>query len=208
MLAPKANGAWHLHSECPDSSLFVLFSSVSAIVGWSGVWGFVLLCSCKGSSSCVGGLAGSASYSSANAYLDALASWRRGAGRSGVSLQWGPVSEVGITAAAGSDNLEAMALKTLSPAQVGSALRLCLAAPTPRAEVMLARVDWPAFMREIGMEIPQLMDLQSKEATAGAGKTSQGRGGQSKPPGGCQRKCIEAVADCGCMLHHLKVEAL
>ncbi|CAE7183438.1 pikAI, partial [Symbiodinium microadriaticum] len=154
VLAPKANGAWHLHSECPDSSLFVLFSSVSAIVG----------------------LAGSASYSSANAYLDALATWRRGAGRSGVSLQWGPVSEVGITAAAGSDNLEAMALKTLSPAQVGSALRLCLAAPTPRAEVMLARVDWPSFMREIGMEIPQLMDLKSKEES-GAGKTVQGAGG-------------------------------
>ena len=127
-----------------------------------------------------GGLAGSASYSSANAYLDALATWRRGAGRSGVSLQWGPVSEVGITAAAGSDNLEAMALKTLSPAQVGSALRLCLAAPTPRAEVMLARVDWPSFMREIGMEIPQLMDLKSKEES-GAGKTVQGRGAATLP---------------------------
>ena len=81
---------------------------------------------------------------------------------------------MGVTANAGSDNLEAMALKTLSPAQagkesimvhlsliyatkhltthcngqVGSALRLCLAGPSPRAELMLARADWPGFMRE------------------------------------------------------------
>ena len=40
---------------------------------------------------------------------------------------------------------------------------------------MLARVDWPAFMREIGMEIPQLMDLKSKEATGGAARANQGR---------------------------------
>eukprot|EP00931_Biecheleriopsis_adriatica_P047752 TRINITY_DN27548_c0_g2_i1.p1 TRINITY_DN27548_c0_g2~~TRINITY_DN27548_c0_g2_i1.p1 ORF type:complete len:4734 (-),score=1179.49 TRINITY_DN27548_c0_g2_i1:215-14152(-) len=149
VLGAKACGAWHLHSSCSESPLFVLFSSVSATVG----------------------LAGGGSYAAANAYLDSLAAWRREGGRpGGVSLKWGPVSEVGMTAAAGSDtHLEGMALKTLSPAQVGSALRLCLAAPTPRAELTLARVDWPAFMREVGMDIPQLMDLKSKDTGAAVG---------------------------------------
>lgn len=32
--------------------------------------------------------------------------------------------------------------------QVGSALRLTLAGPSPRSELLLARADWPAFMRE------------------------------------------------------------
>ena len=92
---------------------------------------------------------------------------------------------MGITAAGGA-KLEAFALKTLSPAQVGSALRLCLAAPTPRAEIMLARVDWPSFMREIGMEIPQLMDLKSKMSkdSKGAGKAVQGQ--EPKLQQGCQ----------------------
>ena len=35
--------------------------------------------------------------------------------------------------------------------EVGSALRLCLAGPSPRSELMLARADWPAFMREAGV---------------------------------------------------------
>ncbi|CAJ1333643.1 unnamed protein product [Effrenium voratum] len=145
---PKAAGAWYLGSN--DLETFVLFSSVSSTIG----------------------LAGAAAYAAANCYLDGLAAWRRDKNAPALSLKWGPVSEVGLTADAGSDNLEAMALKTLSPAQVGTALRLCLAGPTPKPEMMLARVDWHAFMREVGMEIPQFMELQSK--TAGAKAATQG----------------------------------
>eukprot|EP00434_Breviolum_minutum_P017896 symbB.v1.2.015788.t1/scaffold1186.1/size133168/6 len=150
VLGPKATGAWNLHALSEDLELFVLFSSVSATIG----------------------LAGGASYAAANCYLDGLAAWRHAAKKHAVSLKCGPVSEVGVTANAGSDNLEGMALKTLSPAQVGSALRLCLAGPSPRSELLLARADWPAFMREVGMDIPQFMDLQSKTEKVATGATS------------------------------------
>jgi len=39
-------------------------------------------------------------------------------------------------------------LSFIKPCEVGSALRLCLAGPSPRSELLLARADWPAFMRE------------------------------------------------------------
>lgn len=39
------------------------------------------------------GLAGGASYSAANSYLDGLATWRAASNCHGVSLKWGPVSE-------------------------------------------------------------------------------------------------------------------
>ena len=149
----------YLHSEtqADDLAFFMLFSSVSATVG----------------------LAGGSSYSAANAYLDGLANWRKQR-LSAMSVKWGPVSEVGMTAASGqADHLEAMALKTMSVAQVSSALRYLLSQQGPsanlRGEVMLARVDWAAFVREVGMDIPQIKDFQPKtggKKAGGAGKNN------------------------------------
>ncbi|CAK0831545.1 unnamed protein product, partial [Prorocentrum cordatum] len=156
---PKAAGAWHLHcagQRAAANPSLVLFSSVSATVG----------------------LAGGAAYAAANAYLDALALWRSER-CSSLSVRFGPVAEVGMTAAAGKDKqLDGMAMRALPVAHVASALRLILAKqalPSPlRGECMLARVDWAAFGREVGLDIPQLASFQQEGASAEAARSPGG----------------------------------
>jgi thioesterase domain-containing protein/acyl carrier protein/NADP-dependent 3-hydroxy acid dehydrogenase YdfG len=69
VLRAKAEAAWHLHELTKDLDLemFILFSSLAGTVSAPG----------------------QASYAAANAYLDALASWRQARGMSGTAIAWG-----------------------------------------------------------------------------------------------------------------------
>ncbi|MGZ2749830.1 SDR family NAD(P)-dependent oxidoreductase [Burkholderia stagnalis] len=79
VLGPKADGAWHLHELTAGRALdhFVLYSSSAALLPSPSQTG----------------------YAAANAFLDALAHYRRAQGLPALSVQWGPFSDAGLAAA-------------------------------------------------------------------------------------------------------------
>jgi NAD(P)-dependent dehydrogenase (short-subunit alcohol dehydrogenase family) len=76
LLAPKVAGGWNLHCALRDVELdfFALCSSAASVIGGPGQGG----------------------YAAANAFLDALAYYRRSLGLHAVSFNWGPWAEVGM----------------------------------------------------------------------------------------------------------------
>jgi len=75
VMAPKVQGAWNLHDLSMDMKLdyFVLFSSVTALLGH----------------------AGQGSYVAANHFLDMFSHYRRSQGLPAISINWGALLEVG-----------------------------------------------------------------------------------------------------------------
>jgi acyl transferase domain-containing protein/NADPH:quinone reductase-like Zn-dependent oxidoreductase/SAM-dependent methyltransferase len=78
-LRPKLEGTWNLHTEFskPDSlDFFVTLSSVSGVVG----------------------IASQTNYAGGGSYQDALARWRQARGLPAVSIDLGPISDIGYVA--------------------------------------------------------------------------------------------------------------
>ncbi|WP_157195637.1 type I polyketide synthase, partial [Nocardia tenerifensis] len=165
VLRVKAEGARHLHELTVGMELtdFVLFSSVSGVLGIPGQGG----------------------YSPGNAYLDALAEHRRGLGLPATSYAWGPWAGDGM-AATGSveDRLRRHGVATLDPAR---ALEILLRDEAEeRACVMVADIRWDRFFlaytearrRPLIEELPSVRALLDTGAggradTAGNGLTAR-----------------------------------
>jgi acyl transferase domain-containing protein/acyl carrier protein len=129
VMTPKVRGAWNLHSlsEGMELDFFVLFSSIAALLGSPG----------------------QGNYAAANAYLDALAAYRRARGLPGLSINWGPWGEVGMAASLGAafrDRLASRGVRLLTPAQGFATFGRLLGSPMSQVAVM--DVDWAVFKRQ------------------------------------------------------------
>jgi candicidin polyketide synthase FscE len=103
VLAAKADGAWRLHQLTRDLDLaaFVLFSSISGVMGG----------------------AGQGNYAAANTFVDALAARRSAAGLAAQSLAWGPWT-TGMAAAVGGTDQRRIQAGALPPVTVEQGLAL------------------------------------------------------------------------------------
>jgi acyl transferase domain-containing protein len=124
VLGPKILGAWNLHcsTRCCELDFLVFFSSAASLLGTPG----------------------QGSHAAANAYLDALAHYRRSQGLPALSINWGPWAEVGL--ASGVDLREQLArrgLESLSHRESLRALLWLLGEKTAQVGVMI--LLWPRW---------------------------------------------------------------
>ncbi|NES70234.1 MAG: KR domain-containing protein, partial [Okeania sp. SIO2D1] len=138
VMAPKVQGAWHLHQLSLNQSLdfFVLFSSAASLLGSPG----------------------QGNHSAANGFLDGLAHYRRTMGLPGLSIHWGAVSQVGEAAERGADvRANQQGMGAISPAQVLESLELLMSGSD--VEVGVVPIEWSRWQERVA-QWPFLADWQ------------------------------------------------
>jgi polyketide synthase 12 len=127
VLAPKVDGAWNLHELTRDLDLsaFVLCSSVAGVAGAPG----------------------QGNYAAGNAFLDALAAYRRAGGLAGISLAWGWWEQASaMTGHLGGRDVARLSRGGLAPLSAQQAVELFDAGVAlDRASVVAARFDQVAL---------------------------------------------------------------
>jgi acyl transferase domain-containing protein len=128
VLRPKVKGAWLLHQLTLrlDLDFFVCFSSAAALWGSKG----------------------QAHYAAANAFLDALAHYRRWRGLPAASIDWGPWEGDGMANAEARTWLARVGIRSLRPEDALAAMEQNLSAEHPHFAI--ADVDWARFSELYG----------------------------------------------------------
>ncbi|NEO98263.1 MAG: SDR family NAD(P)-dependent oxidoreductase [Symploca sp. SIO2E9] len=139
VMASKVQGAWNLHvlTQGLPLDFFVCFSSAASLLG----------------------NAGQSNYAAANAFLDALAHYRRSQSLPSLSINWGPWGEVGMAATLTS-RLQAQGWGIISPEQGLQALDH-LVKSGDSSQVGVLPMNWSKFLERLPEKIPFLENFQT-----------------------------------------------
>jgi len=130
VMAPKVQGAWHLHQLTQNQPLefFVLFSSVASLLGFPG----------------------QGNHSAANAFLDGLAHHRQSMGLPGLSINWGAWDKVGKAASLSNQNQNRMLTKGISPISTEGGLQILAdLLAQGLTQVGVLTINWPQFFKQL-----------------------------------------------------------
>jgi NADPH:quinone reductase-like Zn-dependent oxidoreductase/acyl carrier protein len=150
--APKARGAWLLHKHTLNLTLdhFVLFSSVSALMGNPG----------------------QGNYVAANVFLDSLAEYRRAQGLAAISVNWGAIAEVGMVAkdTVVFEQLARAGINAVRPADACSALGEVLR--NQRTQLGFMDMDWAKWV-QINPAVSSIPSLAYVVGAKSSGKNAE-----------------------------------
>ena len=154
VMASKVQGAWYLHTltEHLPLDFFICFSSIASVLGSPG----------------------QGNYSAANAFMDALAHYRRGMGLPGLSINWGPWAEGGMAARLGSQHQNRILTQGLIPISAEGGLQILadlLAQDSTQVGVL--SINWPDFLKQlpVGTKMPFLSAFTSTVGQSKIGKS-------------------------------------
>lgn len=130
VLTPKVLGAWNLHRATLADPLdyFVCFSSAASLLGSPG----------------------QANHAAANAFLDMLAHHRRSLGLAGLSINWGPWTDIGAAAHRVKNQDQIGGVGFLSPAEGLAFLTRQLQHGADTAQVAAVRLDVKSITARLG----------------------------------------------------------
>ncbi|AOV17477.1 hypothetical protein BJI67_10770 [Acidihalobacter aeolianus] len=146
VLAPKVDGAWHLHRLSRGQALdfFVVYSSIANLLG----------------------NVGQAAYLAANGWMEALVRLRRAQGLPGTAVQFGPIADAGFLTR--NEQTRSALEKRIGGAALSATAALdALEAALLGDEPVVAAADlhWGAIRRYLPLaETPQYAELDAQDA--------------------------------------------
>lgn len=129
VMAPKVAGSWYLHTLSQDLPLdfFVCFSSAASVVG---SWG-------------------QGNYAAANAFMDALAHYRRAQGLPGLSINWGLWAGMGMANLENHHQHRLRKLGVMSIKLEDGLHKLMALLQQDSAQVSVIPLNWSQYLRQL-----------------------------------------------------------